>query len=53
MAKRRMIVQIIPRVIFRLPSTISERRGGGGRGRESERERERERKRERERGVNV
>jgi hypothetical protein len=41
MAKRRMMVQIIPRVIFRLPSTISEREGEG------------EGEREGERGVNV
>ena len=41
MANRRMMVQIIPRVIFRLPSTISEVEGRGG-----ERERERERERE-------
>ena len=38
-AKRRMMVQIIPRVIFRLPSTISK----GGREGEREKERERER----------
>ena len=38
MAKRRMMVQIIPRVIFKFPSTISaerkrsERKGAGGQG---------------------
>ena len=49
MAKRRMMVQIIPRVIFRLPSTISKRRGREG----GERERGREREREREREVSM
>ena len=48
MANLRMMVQIIPSVIFKLPSTISERKGGRKEERERESERERERERERE-----